>query len=65
MLQRVWELPQTLWETTWTLQYKPAPSLHDEDRSIGMTIPTRMSSWMAMTAKNNQSTLSFSVVYLF
>ena len=55
---------QTLWETTWTLQYKPAPALmtrtefrYDKsDHNVFL---------QGDKAVNNQSTLSFSVVYLF
>jgi opacity protein-like surface antigen len=57
-------VPQTLWETTWTLQYKPAPALmtrveYRYDHSNKNVFLD------GDTAKNNQSTLSFSVVYLF
>ena len=55
---------QTLWETTLTLQCKPAPSLltrteyryDHSNRNVFLD---------GDAAKNNQSTLSFSVVYLF
>jgi len=55
---------QTLWETTWTLQYKPAPPLmtraeyryDHSDHNVFLN---------GDHAANNQSTLSFSVVYLF
>ncbi len=55
---------QTLWEGTVTLQWKPAPSLmtraefrHDHsDRNVFLN---------GTGAANNQSTLGFSVVYLF
>ena len=57
-------VPQTLWETTLTLQYKPAPSLltrteYRYDHSNKNVFVD------GNEAKNNQSTLSFSVVYLF
>jgi hypothetical protein len=57
-------VPQTLWETTLTLQYKPAPSLltrteYRYDHSNKNVFVD------GDAAKNNQSTLSFSVVYLF
>jgi hypothetical protein len=55
---------QTLWETTWTIQYKPAPSLmtrmeyrYDHSNKNVFLNGERPS--------NNQSTLGFSVVYLF
>lgn len=56
--------PQTLWETTWTLQYKPAPSLitraefrYDKsNKNVFLDGSTPVSS---------QQTLGFSVVYLF
>ena len=56
--------PQTLWETTWTLQYKPAPSLMTrvEYRYDHSNKDVFLD---GSTAKNNQSTLGFSVVYLF
>jgi hypothetical protein len=55
---------QTLWETTFTLQYKPAPALmtrtefrYDKsDHNVFL---------QGDKPVNNQSTLSFSVVYLF
>jgi hypothetical protein len=55
---------QTLWETTWTLQYKPAPSLmtrveYRYDKSNHNVF------LQGDKAINNQSTLGFSVVYLF
>jgi hypothetical protein len=57
-------IPQTLWEGTFTLQWKPAPSLitraefrHDHsNKNVFLNGPN---------AANNQSTLGFSVVYLF
>jgi putative OmpL-like beta-barrel porin-2 len=56
--------PQTLWEGTVTLQWKPAPSLmtraefrHDHSNKNVFLNGTN--------ATNNQSTLGFSVVYLF
>jgi hypothetical protein len=56
--------PQTLWEGTVTLQWKPAPSLmtraefrHDHSNKNVFLNGTE--------AANNQSTLGFSVVYLF
>ena len=56
--------PQTLWETTWTLQYKPAPSLmtRTEYRYDHSNKDVFLN---GDTARNHQSTLSFSVVYLF
>jgi len=55
---------QTLWEGTFTLQWKPAPSLmtrtefrHDHSNKNVFLNGTN--------AANNQSTLAFSVVYLF
>ena len=56
--------PQTLWETTWTLQYKPAPALatrieyryDHSNRDVFLD---------GQTPKNHQQTLGFSVVYLF
>jgi hypothetical protein len=56
--------PQTLWEGTVTLQWKPAPSLmtraefrHDHsNKNVFLN---------GDVATNNQSTLGFSVVYLF
>jgi hypothetical protein len=57
-------VPQTLWETTWTLQYKPAPSLmtrveyrYDHSNKNVFLDGTR--------SVNHQQTLGFSVVYLF
>ena len=55
---------QTLWETTWTLQYKPAPSLmtrveYRYDKSNHNVF------LQGDKPINNQSTLGFSVVYLF
>jgi hypothetical protein len=55
---------QTLWEGTFTLQYKPAPSLitrvefrYDKsDQNVFLRGPA---------ATNNQQTLGFQVVYLF
>ena len=55
---------QTLWETTLTLQYKPAPQLitrvegrHDHsDRNVFLN---------GTVATNNQTTLGFQVIYLF
>ena len=55
---------QTLWETTFTLQYKPAPSLmtrveyryDHSDHNVFL---------QGDKPVNNQSTLGFSVVYLF
>ncbi len=57
-------IAQTLWETTYTLQYKPTPSLitrmefrydkSNKDVFLNGNDPT-----------NNQETLSFQVVYLF
>jgi hypothetical protein len=57
-------VPQTLWETTWTIQWKPAPALmtrmeYRYDHSNKNVFLD------GSTAKNNQSTLGFSVVYLF
>ncbi|MEO5630669.1 MAG: outer membrane beta-barrel protein, partial [Nitrospiraceae bacterium] len=57
-------MAQTLWETTWTLQYKPAPALmtrieyryDHSNRNVFLDNDT---------AKNSQQTMSFSVVYLF
>jgi hypothetical protein len=56
--------PQTLWETTWTLQYKPAPALmtrveYRYDHSNKAVFLD------GDTTRNYQNTLSFSVVYLF
>ena len=56
--------PQTLWETTWTLQYKPAPSLmtrleYRYDHSNKAVFLDND------TPKTHQQTLGFSVVYLF
>jgi hypothetical protein len=55
---------QTLWEGTFTLQYKPAPSLITRtefryDKSNKNVFQ------QGTDAANNQSTLSFSVTYLF
>ena len=55
---------QTLWETTWTLQYKPVPSLMTRiefryDKS------DHNSFLRGSEAVNNQQTLGFQVVYLF
>jgi hypothetical protein len=57
-------VPQTLWETTWTLQYKPAPSLMTrvEYRYDHSNKDVFLD---GSTAKNHQQTLGFSVVYLF
>jgi len=57
-------VPQTLWETTWTLQYKPAPSLmtrveYRYDHSNKAVFLDND------TPKTHQQTLGFSVVYLF
>ena len=57
-------IPQTLWENTFTLQYKPFPSLitrtefrYDKsDKNVFL---------YGSIAVNNQETLSFQVVYLF
>ncbi len=57
-------IPQTLWENTFTLQYKPFPSLitrtefrYDKsDKNVFL---------YGSRAVNNQETLSFQVVYLF
>lgn len=57
-------IPQTLWETTYTLQYKPVPSLitraefrYDKsNKSVFLNGNDRT---------NNQETLSFQVIYLF
>jgi len=57
-------VPQTLWETTWTLQYKPAPALitrfeyryDHSNRAVFLDNDT---------PKTHQQTLGFSVVYLF
>jgi hypothetical protein len=56
--------PQTLWETTWTLQYKPAPSLmtrleYRYDHSNKAVFLDND------TPKTSQQTIGFSVVYLF
>jgi len=56
--------PQTLWETTWTLQYKPVPSLMTRiefryDKS------DHNSFLRGSEAVNNQQTLGFQVIYLF
>ena len=56
--------PQTLWETTGTLQYKPVPSLmtrieYRYDHSNKNVF------LQGATPTNNQSTLGFQVVYLF
>jgi len=56
--------PQTLWETTWTLQYKPAPALmtrfeYRYDHSNKAVFLDND------TPKTSQQTLAFSVVYLF
>jgi hypothetical protein len=55
---------QTLWETTWTLQYKPVPSLMTRiefryDKSDKNVFQR------GSEATNNQQTLGFQVVYLF
>jgi hypothetical protein len=55
---------QTLWETTWTLQYKPVPSLMTRiefryDKSDHNVFQR------GSEATNNQQTLGFQVVYLF
>ena len=55
---------QTLWETTWTLQYKPMPQLQTRmeyrydhsDKNVFL---------QGNQATNNQSTLGFSVAYLW
>ncbi len=65
ILQRVEELRQTLWGGTFTLQYKPAPSLitrvefrYDKsDQNVFLR--------GAGEGINNQQTLGFQVVYLF
>jgi len=57
-------IPQTLWENTFTLQYKPFPSLitrtefrYDKsDKNVFL---------YGGRAVNNQETLSFQVIYLF
>ena len=64
MLQTGIGQPQTLWETTWTLQYKPAPSLmtrfeYRYDHSNKAVFLDND------TPKTSQQTLAFSVVYLF
>ena len=55
---------QTLWETTWTVQYRPFPSLisrlefrYDKSNQNVFQHGT--------TASNNQETLSFEIIYLF
>jgi len=55
---------QTLWETTWTLQYKPMPQLQTRveyryDHSNKNVF------LQGTTATNNQSTLAFSVAYMW
>lgn len=56
--------PQTLWETTWTLQYKPAPSLMTrvEYRYDHSNKNVFLDGDKAI---NHQQTIGFSVVYLF
>ena len=57
-------IPQTLWENTFTLQYKPFPSLitrtefrYDKsDKNVFL---------YGSRPVNNQETLSFQVIYLF
>jgi hypothetical protein len=57
-------IAQTLWETTYTLQYKPTPNLitraefrYDKsNKNVFMN---------GNDPTNNQETLSFQVVYLF
>ena len=56
--------PQTIWDTTFTLQYKPAPSLITRaefryDKSNHNVF------LQGTTATNNQQTLAFQVIYLF
>jgi Putative beta-barrel porin-2, OmpL-like. bbp2 len=56
--------PQTLWEGTFTLQYKPAPSLMT--RTEFRYDKSNHNVFLDGGApSNNQQTLSFSVVYLF
>ena len=57
-------LAQTVWDATFTLQYKPAPSLitraefrHDHSTKNVFLNGTE--------AANNQNTLAFQVIYLF
>jgi len=55
---------QTLWETTWTLQYKPVPSMitrveYRYDKSNNNTFQE------GVNAANNQSTLAAEAIFLF
>ena len=56
--------PQTLWETTWTLQYKPVPNLitRAEFRYDKSDRPTFQDGG---SAGNNQSTLAAEAIFLF
>ncbi len=56
--------PQTLWETTWTLQYKPVPNLitRAEFRYDKSNSPTFQDGG---SAGNNQSTLAAEAIFLF
>ena len=54
----------TLWETTWTLQYKPVPSLIT--RIEGRYDHSNKSPFLrGAQATNNQEQLAFEVIYLF
>jgi len=55
---------QTLWETTWTLQYKPVPSLIT--RIEGRYDKSNKTPFLrGSEATNNQEQLGFEVIYLF
>jgi len=55
---------QTLWETTWTLQYKPVPNLIT--RIEGRYDHSNKSPFLrGSQATNNQEQLGFEVIYLF
>jgi hypothetical protein len=56
---------QTIWETTFTLQYKPAPSLITRAEYRYDHSNHNVYLRGASEAVNNQSTLGFQVIYLF
>jgi hypothetical protein len=57
-------IAQTLWETTWTLQYKPVPNLIT--RIEGRYDKSNKTPFLrGSNATNNQEQLGFEVIYLF
>ena len=57
-------IAQTLWETTWTLQYKPVPNLIT--RIEGRYDHSNKTPFLrGSQPTNNQEQLGFEVIYLF